>query len=339
MPESADRSGPRPWRKITMRRMVLTLIMAAAVVSTAPAQQNQQKKRVAVMDFDYATVKSYSAAIFGTEQDNGKGNSDLIGEKLGQPGQYTVIERKQLDKIIAEQNFSNSDRADSNTAAKIARILGVDAIITGSITQFGRDDKSTGVAGGAANLAAGRFGLGKVKQSEGKAVVGISARMINTDTAEIIAAVRGLGESSRKGTSLFGAGGGNTRAGGGVDMTSSNFSQTIIGEAVDKATTDLCAQLNEQASKLPGRVFVISGMVADATGGTLGLNVGSRAGVKVGDRLEVRRKIRDVKDPATGKVLRSIDNKVGEVVITDVDETSSVGNFNGATPAKTGDVV
>src|SRR5271157_564133 len=29
-------------------------------------------KRVAVMNFDYATVKSYSAAIFGTEQDIGK---------------------------------------------------------------------------------------------------------------------------------------------------------------------------------------------------------------------------------------------------------------------------
>lgn len=321
-----------------MRRMVLTLILAAVAVSAAFAQQ-QQKKRVAVMNFDYATVKSYSAAIFGTEQDIGKGIADLVVEKLVQSGQYSVIERKQLDKIIAEQNFSNSDRADSNTAAKIARILGVDAIITGSITQFGRDDKSLGVAGGAANLAAGHFGLGKVKQNEGKAVVAISARMINTDTAEIIAAVKGLGESSRKGTSLFGAGGGNTRAGGGVDMTSSNFSQTIIGEAVDKATTDLCAQLNEQATKLPNRVYTINGLVADATGGTLVLNVGSRVGLKVGDRLEVRRKIRDVKDPATGKVLRSIDNKVGEVVITDVDEASAVGNFRGATPAKTGDIV
>jgi curli biogenesis system outer membrane secretion channel CsgG len=319
-----------------MRRTVLTLILAAAVVSTGLAQQ---KKRVAVMNFDYATVKSYSAAIFGTDEDIGKGIADLVVEKLVQGGQYSVIERKALDKIIAEQNFSNSDRADSNTAAKIARILGVDAIITGSITQFGRDDKKIGVGGGAANLAAGHFGLGKVRSDEAKAVVAISARMINTDTAEIIAAVKGLGESSRKGTSLFGAGGGNTRAGGGVDMTSSNFAQTIIGEAVDKATTDLCAQLNEQAGKMPARVVVISGLVADATGGTLVLNVGSRAGVKVGDRLEVRRKIRDVKDPATGKVLRSIENKVGEVVITDVDEGSAVGTFSGGTPAKAGDVV
>ncbi len=319
-----------------MRRMVVSLILAAAVVSTAPAQQ---KKRVAVMNFDYATVRSYSAAIFGTDQDIGKGIADLIVEKLVQAGQYSVVERKQLDKIIAEQNFSNSDRADPNTAAKIARILGVDAIVMGSITQFGRDDKTLGIAGGAANIAAGRFGLGKVRQSDAKAVVAISARMVNTDTAEIIAAVKGLGESSRKGTSLFGAGGGNTRAGGGVDMTSSNFAQTIIGEAVDKATTDLCAQLNEQADKLPARVYVINGLVADASGGMLVLNVGSRVGVKVGDKLEVRRKIRDIKDPSTGKVIRSLENKVGEVVITEVDEGSSVGTFNGSMPAKVGDVV
>ncbi len=320
-----------------MRRTVLTLILAAVAVATAPAQQ--QKKRVAVMDFDYATVKSYSAAIFGTDQDIGKGIADLIVEKLVQGGQYTVVERKQLDKIIAEQNFSNSDRADSNTAAQIARILGVNAIITGSITQFGRDDKSTGVGGGAANVVSGHFGLGKVKTSDAKAVVGISARMINTDTAEIIAAVKGLGESSRKGTSLFGAGGGASRGGGGVDMTSSNFSQTIIGEAVDKATTDLCAQLNEQAGKLPNRVVTINGLVADATGGTLVLNVGSRAGLKPGDKLQVRRKIRDVKDPSTGKVLRSIEDTIGEVTITDVDEASSVGTFSGSSPAKAGDVV
>ena len=62
---------------------------------------------------------------------------------------YSVIERKELDKILAEQNFSNSDRADPQRAAKIGRMLGVDAIIIGSITQFGRDDKSTDIGGGA----------------------------------------------------------------------------------------------------------------------------------------------------------------------------------------------
>jgi hypothetical protein len=79
--------------------------------------------------------------------------------------------------------------------------------------------------------------------------------------------------------------------------------------------------------------------VADASGGTLILNVGSKAGVRVGDRLVVTRKIRDIKDPATGKVLRSIEDRVGEVAISEVDESSSVGTYTGSSPAKVGDVV
>ena len=109
----------------------------------------QTKKRVAVMNFDYATVHSNVAAIFGSNVDIGKGIADLMVERLVNDGVFSVIERKALDKILAEQNFSNSDRVDANSAAKIGRLLGVDAIIKGSITQFGRDDKSTNYGAGA----------------------------------------------------------------------------------------------------------------------------------------------------------------------------------------------
>ena len=124
--------------------------LVASLVLTAAIAQGQQKKRVAVMNFDYATVQSGVAAIFGSNQDIGKGIADLLVDKLVNDGTYSVIERKMLDKIIAEQNFSNSDRADASSAAKLGKILGVDAIVIGSITQFGRDDKSTTVGGNAA---------------------------------------------------------------------------------------------------------------------------------------------------------------------------------------------
>lgn len=309
------------------------------VLSLAVCASAQEKKRVAVMDFDYATVKSGLSAEFGATADIGKGIADLLVDRLVNGGVYSVIERKDLDKIVAEQNFSNSDRADANSAAKIARILGVQSIIIGSITQFGRDDKSTGVGGGAVSGLTGRFGLGGVKHTEAKAVVGISARMINTDTAEIIAVAKGVGESSRKGTSLIGAGGGDISAGAGGGVASKNFGSTILGEAVNAAVDQLCAQFDSSAAQLPTRAVVIDGLVADATGNTLVLNVGSRQGIKVGDRLDVRRKIKDVRDPASGKILRSITDKLGEVVVTDVDEQSAVGQFTGSAPAKVGDMV
>ena len=69
----------------------------------------------------------------------------------------------------------------------------MDAIIIGSITQFGSDDKSTNIGGGALGGVTGRFGIGGVKRSKASAVVGVTARMINIDTAEILASESGKG--------------------------------------------------------------------------------------------------------------------------------------------------
>ena len=84
------------------------------------------------------------SAIFGQDVDIGKGISDLMVTNLVKDGSYSVIERKALDKIMAEQNFSNSDRANPTSAAKLGKLLGVDAIIVGSITTFGNETKNIG---------------------------------------------------------------------------------------------------------------------------------------------------------------------------------------------------
>ena len=322
-------------------RRIAGFVLFLTLIAGAPAQQ---KKRVAVMNFDYATVQSSVSALFGTNQDIGKGIADILVDKLVNGGAYSVIERKQLDKILAEQNFSNSDRADPASAAKIARILGVDAIIVGSITQFGRDDKSTAVGGGAASGALNRFGIGGVKTSKSTAVCTVTARMINTSTAEILASVQGHGEESRSGAGVLGAGGSSSGWGGGaLDMKNSNFANTILGAAVNKATTDVANGLAQKAASLPTAPTVaiaIDGMVADVSpDGTLIINVGSKGGVKVGDTLAINRKVRDVKDPASGRVIRSVVDAVGTLKITEVDESSAVGKFSGAGPAKVGDTI
>ena len=170
------------------KRFPAVLLLA---ISTTLAQP--PRKRVAVFDFDYATVQSGLAAIFGQNVDIGKGIADLIVDRLVNDGTYSVIERKAINKIMAEQNFSNSDRADPNSAAKLGKILGVDAIIIGSITQFGRDDKSVGLGAGAVGGVASRYGLGGVGKKQSKAVVAVNARLVSTDTAEILAVASGKG--------------------------------------------------------------------------------------------------------------------------------------------------
>ncbi len=318
--------------------LALPSLAQTAAPAAAPPANAGPKKRVAVMDFDYGTVRTTVRQIFGTDQDVGKGISDMLVEKLVNGGQYSVIERNALDKILKEQNFSNSDRADSSTAAKIGAVLGVDAIIIGSITQFGRDDQHTNVGGGGYGL--GRFGLGGVGMGKSKAVVAISARIINTSTAEIMAAVTGKGESTRSDTKLIGGGGGWTGGGGGgLDMGSSNFANTILGEAVRAAVDSTAEQLNADSGKVVATKIAVNGLVADVSGNTLILDVGKKAGVHVGDKLDISRQVRVVKDPKTGKVLREITDKLGDATVTEVDDDSSTATFNGATPPKVGDVV
>src|SRR5579863_7852622 len=129
----------------------VALILGAAVVPAHSQDAPKRRPRVAVMDFDYATVQTVSSAVFGTNVDIGKGIVDLLVTDLVKDGSFSVIERKALDKIMAEQNFSNSNRADPSSAAKIGKLLGVDAIIVGSITEFGGETKKTNLGGGGGN--------------------------------------------------------------------------------------------------------------------------------------------------------------------------------------------
>src|ERR1700749_1282639 len=99
-----------------MMRKVLLSVFALLVAIPGGAQE---KRRVAVLDFGYGTVMTSVQAIFGSNQDIARGISDLLIGDLVNDGNYRVIDRSARDKILKEQNFSNSDRANPATAAKI----------------------------------------------------------------------------------------------------------------------------------------------------------------------------------------------------------------------------
>jgi len=312
---------------------------ASASASTSDAPHSQgRKKRVAVFDFDYATVQTYSAAAFGSNVDVGRGIADLTVKYLVQDGTYSVIDRKALDKVLAEQNFSNSDRANPASAAKLGKLLGVDAIIVGSVTQFGNDNKNTNVGGGGGGW--GGYGLGGFHHKKSTAVVAVDARIINIDTAEIMGVAEGKGESSRESTSLLG-GGGNWHGwgNGAVDFGSSDFQQTILGEAVNNAVKQMSGELIADNSKLETRTVSVEGLVAAVDGGQVILNVGAKAGLKKGDQLTVERVTREIKDPATGQVIRKMTAQIGVVRLTDVDDISAVGTPVSGSGFKVGDAV
>jgi curli biogenesis system outer membrane secretion channel CsgG len=319
-------------RKIA--RIVVLLMIASLMTQAA-----DRKKRVAILDFEYGTVRSSSAALFGSDVDIGKGISDLLVKHLVKDGTYSVIERRALDKILAEQNFSNSDRANPSSAAKIGKMLGVDAIIVGSITQFGGENKNTKIGGGGGGW--GGFGMGGVGLKKSKAIVALDARMVDIDTGEILAVAEGKGESSRSGTSLVG-GGGNWHGfgSGAVDFSSSGFEETIIGEAIKAAVQQMSSGVIAGNTKLATRTVNVQGQVAfvEMANHQVVLNVGAKNGLKVGDKLTVERVSQEIKDPATGAVLRRMSSKIGTVEVSDVDEVSAVAKIVDGAGFKVGDL-
>lgn len=327
-----------PFRRPAVVTSALAIGLNALLLGQhADAQGETRTKRVAILDFDYSTVRSATAELFGTDIDVGRGVSDMLVTTLVNDGTYSVIEREMLDAILDEQDFANSGRANASSAARIGQVLGVDAIITGSVTQFGNDTGSTGL--GAVGGAVRRFGFGGFRQSETKAIVAIDARIINVDTAEVLAVAQGMGESSRTSTTILGGGGSWGGFGaGGVNFGSSDFQETILGEAVRLATEQLGTELVASNGRIRLRQIVVEGLVAAVDDGLVILNVGSDAGVSVGDRMTIERITREIRDPVTNEILRRLSSEVGTVELIDVDAVSSIGRVLAGAGFQIGDL-
>lgn len=56
-------------------------------------------------------------------------------------GQFDVVERRQLARVLQEQELTDSSLFDAQSISKIGKILGIEAIITGSIADLGTDVK------------------------------------------------------------------------------------------------------------------------------------------------------------------------------------------------------
>ena len=305
--------------------LCLTALAAPALVAqdaTAPASVPAAKRRVAVLDFDYATVHSYVTGLMGSDVDVGKSVAAQLLSELSQNGTYTVVERAQLDRVLNEQNFQQDARSDVSSAAKLGRLLGVDAIIIGSITTFQREDKNI------------QLGLRK----ETKATVAIDARIVQIGTGEILAVAHGRGEAKRARMKTEEDNHPLYRQG--QDPWSADLASTLLGEAMRAAVDSLVATLAAAAPKIPHTetIAVLAGLVADVSGNELVINVGTTGGVKVGAEYAVLRPGREIKDPATGNVLRRTTAPVGKMKITSADEGSATGTLTGD-PAHVGDCV
>jgi curli biogenesis system outer membrane secretion channel CsgG len=94
------------------------------------------KDHVAIMDFENKSQHGGWRL--------GQGASDILTTELVKAGKFDVMERDRLAAIIKEQNLGASGRIDPSTAARIGKIIGVEYIITGAITEYGQSKSSLG---------------------------------------------------------------------------------------------------------------------------------------------------------------------------------------------------
>lgn len=273
-------------------------------------------KRIAVLDFDFANV-SKTGTYLGLYGQNGpsKGISNQLTNQLVKDGTYVLVERSKVEAILAEQNLGQSDRLEPSTAAQIGRLLGVDAVLMGSITQFNMEDSSGGVSVGRI------LGFGGKKKTQ-IANVQISTRLVATATGEILTAAEGTGRAAKSG--------GGGRILGVSAETGGDSSDRLLGAAAQEAVDQVVTQLVIVAPKLAALPDLLPNtemVVADVTGNQVTLNKGGKDGFRPGMVLSVERVVKEIMDPETGNLLRRQTQSIGRLQLTEVDPQSSVATI------------
>lgn len=311
-----------------MQRLAIVIFCAATAFA--------QKRTLAVEAFDYSAVMNEVQAIFGTHLPVGQGIQAMMVKRIAQSGKFTVVERRKIENLLKEQDFGASGRVQRASAARIGKVKGADMILLGDIVTFGRDDQRKRGAGG---VSVGGFGVaGGGAKADYKAVVVLNYRVVDSETSEVVITGEARGESKR--TSKAGGLGlllGGVRIGGAADMTASNFAETIIGEAVMDAVDKLAETVNGQAGQVGAKEVEIEAKVASVSGATVYITAGESSGVRVGDRFEVSRLGKEIKDPTTGEVLDQESTPIGSITISQVREKIAIGAYSGSVAAQTGD--
>lgn len=276
-----------------MKRL-LSLVVLSLVWSNAFAAQ----PRVAVMYLENKT--SYR----GVTNDLEGGVADMLVTALSNTKKFRVIERSELDKVLKEQNLGMTGAVNAQTAAKIGQILGVEYMVLGSVNQYGT-----------ASSDVGAFGVGLKSHT---AEVGLDIRFIDTSSAEIVAAASGHGKKSAKAIKIENADIFPTD----VKVGSPKFNTSLIGKATRDAVDDA---VSKTAKSLGGSwKGVIAKLNAD---GTVMINGGENAGIKVNDVFKVIRKGEEILDPQTGESLGSEDKELGEIKVSKVEPKYSIARI------------
>lgn len=267
-------------------------------------------KKIAILDFDDTTVTAQLNAKnpvyilmalrgqFQTDKGKiGRTVTDMLITEFVKDGTFKVIERTQLEKILNEQKLSMSGVVEPSEAAKIGKILGVSAIVTGSVTQFSMEEKLVGILG--------------VGVRTNTAKVAVNARLIDTSTAEVIYAAEGAGEESISGIKI----------GDLIQSASTDFENSLLGVATKKAVSDVVRQFKEQSEKIKETAINSLIVHVDNSTKTYLIDGGKDIGLDKNMTLYVIRVIKEIKSPKTGMIIKRLADVIAELKIIEIEKS------------------
>jgi curli biogenesis system outer membrane secretion channel CsgG len=274
-------------------------LLAATPALTAgePAADPASKPRVAVLEFKNKT-EGYVWAWYRA----GQAAQDMLVTELVKKGGFRVMERERLAAILEEKNLTVSGDIDPKTAVKLGKMIGVEYLIAGAVTELGVADRDV-------NVPSGIFGgrLPSVNVRSQKMDAAVDARAFSTSTGEIVWA--DTASESTSDSSVYVAG-----AGGGVE------DRRKLDRLLRPVVVRLADSLGQKTLATTGLggtsdASGVAGKIAKASGGAIYLNVGAEAGIKEGDEFDVFRVGEVIKDPDTGEVLGANEMKVGRIKV------------------------
>lgn len=118
----------------TLIRVALSAL-GVAILMTGCAQKVNIKALAPAEVGEMASKKK--VAVTGFKNDkvglSGKIESQIARHKLDKKKYFTVLSRKDINKVVSEQKLQSSDLLDQKTASRVGKLIGAQALINGEV--------------------------------------------------------------------------------------------------------------------------------------------------------------------------------------------------------------
>lgn len=264
---------------------------------------NYAKPRIAVITFD-----NKSGMWSGSLDDLAP---NMLVTHLVRSDRFSVMERDRLDEILREQNLGVSGQVTPESAARIGRLLGVDFLITGTITKFTVEQRRA------------QFVVGSARRTVAETTLHV--RAFNTTTGEIVFSEEASSDKSFSRVIVMGAG-------GGVDFDR-GLAEDVLEGAIKSIGDKIIA-----SDRFTGAGASYH-LVARVSGDQIFINAGSNKGVNIGDTFHVKRNIEEIIDPATGQSLGFVTEDIGSIRVVNVTPVMATCEVISGGPFRQNDIV